>query len=539
MKGLHSATLAMLVVVFGSNRSTSHPMSHLHATNNRSTSFRSRQQVGVGPRRELIPEEGSQEIVRDRWCTRQWEGCAVSESFNLMPNTGIQVISASVTVQIMCNGQNGRDFAHQIYLNNIPEKSLIDRSAGLDMSVCSGGCAEGGFVTVLNAVPLEAQLAGSNVLHISVWTQIKHPDEVESRPCPTQKALIVKFLVSSTFTSSPSSDAQLSTILAIVWIPLALMMLYLHTHYYKKMIRREVATMRQRVGEEQDIFLHTMSHGQPFDIRPRQFKLLSTQTQGSAEGKSDLEALSAEGWTIATVTEVEHGRDLFMQSLRSSSTLALKSQRRDGRTSKTRKEGDGRQLLVRLQDGVIVVSTRTPDADAGTSAGGFPPGSTPGLSYFIVQAAAASASRADAAAPSYDYACAAANGADEAVDDARMADGHAHTSASRINFDVPSSIGALGPLLSPEDKARGGQGRTADSRARGDDGHLPGVSLVLMTLAPCLRYHGDATGEVELDRWGCMCRIRACECSAADWGTREILHDMRWGDAAWNQGGPL
>ena len=182
-----------------------------------------------------------------------------------MPDNGIKLISGSVTVQIKCKGQSGQDFAHQIYLNNNHEQSLIDRSTGLDMTACAERCAEAGFVTVLNAVPLEdLQLSGS-LLQISVWTDIQHPDEAESSPpCSIQKALIVRFLVSSAFTYQ-TADSQLSTILAVIWIPLALGLLWFHSHYYKKWIKHEVDTMRERVGAEQDVFLHNMNQGEPFE----------------------------------------------------------------------------------------------------------------------------------------------------------------------------------------------------------------------------------------------------------------------------------
>ena len=169
------------------------------------------------------------------------------------------------------------------------------------------------------------------------------------------------------------------------------------------------------------------------------------------------------------------GAAVLCEQCRREAQSDLDSARRN--QSRDQDEVRAAQRLVGLQDGVIVITMQTVTSANIGKERAIPLASSsstsPSLSYLIVQAATA------ATAP---------------------LESPAH--AAYMSLGAHPSTGALGPLLSTEGRGHGGGTVESCALVHNATEHLSGVHdrVVLMTRAPCVQYHGDATGEVEVDR---------------------------------------
>ena len=310
-------------------------------------------------------------------------GCHASTLLTLLPDNGVRVVSASISIEILCRGQRGPDMTHKVYLDNDPSKSILP-AGSVDMTLCDGKCSEAGYVTIVQAAPLD--IGTARYVRVVIWSDVNQPETSSSAmfsnegqefkggeyKCTGQKTLVARIKVWWTYELEQGPDTTIYAVLAILWVPLALSARWYYTRYYRRSVLAQVQAARDAVAAEVQgqggDFAHLSPSGPPFLIHPREFKLLEIpgrvvravrkRAVGEREavrptGKEEREAknedeqedqdveleqllssdvmaevrrLCQQGWTLSTVQEVEastscSGRRQLLHALTSSPIL--------------------------------------------------------------------------------------------------------------------------------------------------------------------------------------------------------------------------
>ena len=186
-------------------------------------------------------------------------GCSVGENVRLMPAHGIRVISAYISLQIMCRGQRGIDQslgvsvdAYGDSMQNGSSFSRLSTAAGVDMTRCQGQCSSAGFVLVVNRHELVKSNSSSNLrsVRVTAWsilTKDLAANDPETCSDSEQENLIVLLRVQSDFWHDNTTNKKISLILAIAWIPFAVTMLFCYLNYHKRTLMNQVQTSDVRL----------------------------------------------------------------------------------------------------------------------------------------------------------------------------------------------------------------------------------------------------------------------------------------------------
>jgi hypothetical protein len=204
-------------------------------------------------------------------------GCSVEENVRLMPAHGIRVISAYISLQIMCRGQRGIDQslgvsvdAYGDSMQNGSSFSRLSTAAGVDMTRCQGQCSSAGFVLVVKRHELVNSNSNSNLssVRVTAWSFLTQDPaashehqgpasavlphgggagrggETNPETCSDseQENLIVLLRVESDFWLDNTTNKKISLILAIAWIPFAVTMLFCYLNYHKRSLMSQVKT---------------------------------------------------------------------------------------------------------------------------------------------------------------------------------------------------------------------------------------------------------------------------------------------------------
>ena len=328
-------------------------------------------------------QTASEQTTRDVSCSRMGYGCHASTLLTLLPDNGVRVVSASISIEILCRGQRGPDMTHKVYLDNDPSKSILP-AGSVDMTLCDGKCSEAGYVTIVQAAPLD--IGTARYVRVVIWSDVNQPETSSSAmfsnegqefkggeyKCTGQKTLVARIKVWWTYEFEQGPETTIYAVLAILWIPLALSARWYYTRYYRRSVLAQVQAARDAVAAEVQgqggDFAHLSPSGPPFLIHPREFKLLEIpgrvvravrkRAVGEREavrptGKEEREAknedeqedqdveleqllssdvmaevrrLCQQGWTLSTVQEVEastscSGRRQLLHALTSSPIL--------------------------------------------------------------------------------------------------------------------------------------------------------------------------------------------------------------------------
>lgn len=206
-------------------------------------------------------------------------GCSVEENVRLMPAHGVRVMSAYISLQIMCRGQRGIDqslgVSVEAYGDSMQNASFFGRLStagnGVDMTRCQGQCTSAGFVLVVNRHELVKSNSNSNFssVRVTAWSVLTNKDPAashegqgparavlphgggagrggepttDSETCSDseQENLIVLLRVQSDFWHDNTTNKKISLILAIAWIPFAVTMLFCYLNYHKRTLMKQV-----------------------------------------------------------------------------------------------------------------------------------------------------------------------------------------------------------------------------------------------------------------------------------------------------------
>jgi hypothetical protein len=206
-------------------------------------------------------------------------GCSVEENVRLMPAHGVRVMSAYISLQIICRGQRGIDQslgvsveAYGDSMQNASSCSLLSTAGnGVDMTRCQGQCTSAGFVLVVNRHELVKSNSSSNLrsVRVTAWSILtKDPaashqglgpasavlphgraagrrgetkvSDPETCSDSEQENLIVLLRVQSDFWHDNTTNKKISLILAIAWIPFAVTMLFCYLNYHKRTLMNQV-----------------------------------------------------------------------------------------------------------------------------------------------------------------------------------------------------------------------------------------------------------------------------------------------------------
>ena len=234
-------------------------------------------------------QTASDQATRDVSCSRMGYGCHASTLLTLLPDNGVRVVSASISIEILCRGQRGPDMTHKVYLDNDPSKSILP-AGSVDMTLCDGKCSEAGYVTIVQAAPLD--IGTARYVRVVIWSDVNQPETSSSAlfgnegqefkggeyKCTGQKTLVARIKVWWTYELEQGPDTTIYAVLAILWVPLALSARWYYTRYYRRSVLAQVQAARDAVAAEVQgqggDFAHLSPSGPPFLIHPREFKLL-------------------------------------------------------------------------------------------------------------------------------------------------------------------------------------------------------------------------------------------------------------------------
>ena len=181
--------------------------------------------------------------------------CSVEENVRLMPAHGVRVMSAYISLQIICRGQRGVDqslgVSVEAYGDSMHNASSCGRLStagnGVDMTRCQGQCTSAGFVLVVNRHELVKSNSSSNLrsVRVTAWsilTKDLAANDPETCSDSEQENLIVLLRVQSDFWHDNTTNKKISLILPIAWIPFAVTMLFCYLNYHKRSLMSQVKT---------------------------------------------------------------------------------------------------------------------------------------------------------------------------------------------------------------------------------------------------------------------------------------------------------